>query len=183
MRFSPFVALVTSLVALAGAQWWLRQHPQPTTTAGLIREGDRPRVSLAVQRASRTTGAAPDVPLQQVFGEHCGVLIFYESACPVAKDISPAWRDVDSLHQGAVAIPVRWATVNPDDSLAETFLADRHLPGSPLFVKSKQDAAKLGVTRYPLVYLIGPHGRFLGELPRSPGEIHSLPPLCSERAS
>lgn len=181
-RVSGFAALGASLVLLAAVQ--------PSSRAGAFEAersevvaGSTVDVTLARRRTSDVTPPRSDVvTMAEVAGGGCAVVLFFASTCSVTPKISPLWKGVEKIVRGDRSAAIAWISVNVADSGAEAFMRNEGLPGEPLFVQSSEDLRYLGVTGYPVAYLIGPGGTYLGQIAREPHAIDSLPALCRTRA-
>ena len=184
LKVSAFPIFIASLIILAVIQLLTRPGgAEQASAVAVLHAGDVLRVDLAREplptRGSRWPWKST-VAIRDLSQNRCGIVVFFESTCSVTEDISPAWRGISQLRRDKVSVPVRWVSVNPGDSGAQSFLATRQLPGPPLYVQSAADLGRLGVPSYPRIYLLGPGGTYLTQLSRDPNEIRSFPSVCLE---
>lgn len=180
-RISGFAALVASLGLLAVVQLANRAGAFEAENH-TIRLGVPIDVNLAKRRdAEASAREGPVVSVAELASDGCAVVLFFASTCSVTPKISPQWKGVRAIERGNRSAGVAWVSVNVADAGAEAFMRNEGLPGEPLFVQSSKDLRYLGITGYPVAYLIGPGGTYLGQIAREPGAIDSLPALCKTR--
>lgn len=120
--------------------------------------------------------------LARLFSEQCGVVVFFESNCPVSRRIAERWRGLRDLAPSGAVVPVVWVDVNRDDAGADAFRREFDLGGEGLYVRSRQDLVEFGVQLVPIAYLLDRQGRFVRSA-QTPEQLGSLPPGCSLRGS
>lgn len=70
---------------------------------------------------------------------------------------------------GRATIPVHWVTVNPGDKSATTMVDSLRLRGRVLAMPSLAEANRIGVSHWPMAYLIGREGTLLRKVPADDG--------------
>jgi hypothetical protein len=104
------------------------------------------------------------VPLHDVFGSSCGIMVFFHSACPFCEDMAGQWSGVTSIATPAGDVPAAWISVSSGDSAAADFIG-RHGLAEPWYaVQARDDRLNLGIDGWPTLYLVSPGGRFEGSV-------------------
>jgi hypothetical protein len=116
--------------------------------------------------------------LAKLFSQQCGVLVFFESSCPVCRRIAERWRGLRRLASPGAIVPVVWVEVNRDDAGAGAFRREFDLGGDGIYVRSRRDLAEFGVQLVPIAYLLDRQGRLVRG-GQTPEQLGSPPPACS----
>lgn len=151
---------------------------RPGTELSRVTLGRRPSgrsIPLLAFATGKTT-------LARLFSQQCGVVVFFESSCPVCRRIAERWRGLRDLAPSGAVVPVVWVDVNRDDAGADAFRREFDLGGDGIYVRSRHDLGELGVQFWPIAYLLDPQGRFVGS-GQTPEQLGSLPPICALHGS
>ena len=165
------VALVSQVVLIAVVR------PQSGPRPGLLPGDTIPRdLPVLVLR---------DPPTVQSLGHllvrgECRLLIFFESSCPACELIAPDWEEQELLHIGeAGRAQVTWITVSPEDTGARRFLDVHGLARPGLSLTSSSAWEALGITHWPMMYLVDGQGTVLASPQGRPTEIVGSLPSCT----
>jgi hypothetical protein len=172
------VLVVGLLITIAWQLLGLRSV-ESVPTAELAPGTELPNVALLRVAAS---GQADPVELAEIFGDRCGLMVFFLSTCPFCERMGSAWSNVAEVHIGDAVVPIVWTDVSPVDTGAAAFVAQHDLANPYWYqLNSDQDRRSLGVAGWPRTYVISPgpvfEGRFMS---RDPALPDSLPASCRE---
>lgn len=174
------VALVLSTTALVYQV--LNQSSEVTATTpppvSLIQIGDT-LPDLQISTKHELSRAETSTISQLVDNSNCSLLIFFDSSCPICRDVAPDWKGKRNLQIGTTLIPVHWIAIRQSDTEAGNFLIKYGLHKEPIFLNKGEDASKLGVAGTPTVYLVSRNMVFLGKQAQVPMGIDSIPNFCS----
>jgi hypothetical protein len=132
-----------------------------------------PSVRIRTGKSSKST----DVPARLhdlVRHDRCSILVFFDSSCPICRDMAPSWSSKRFLDVGGDSLPIHWIAINPADTGAAGFIARYRLSEPYFTLVSDADRASLGVTGTPAVFLVDSSMKFLGRRSGEPAQV-SIP--------
>lgn len=181
---SLFGISVTVLVAAVAVQGFAlrRSAAVPHEPPPRLKVGDTLAnarfVAGATLSSIRTRAGLANISLEELTSHRCVVLAFFESHCSGCRQLAPAWSGLDTLPVAGGRIPIYWITAHRTDSGAAEFVQLNRLPARWMAIASRRDQYDLGVTSWPLHYLVGSNRRFLGYLSAIPNPQLKLPLEC-----
>jgi hypothetical protein len=109
--------------------------------------------------------------LPELFGERCGIVVFYSASCPYCRELATQGAFRGSLR----GIPIVWVSTPDRVAHAVDFVREFRLPGPAFMLRSWVDARAMGIVGTPRIMAIGPNARFLAAVSR---RTLSLPESC-----
>lgn len=115
------------------------------------------------------------IPLHEVFGSGCGIMVFFDSRCSYCEQMAGKWSNVTSIATSVRQLPVAWTAVSLADTGAAGFIRRHRLTQPWYAVQTDDDRRSLGIGGWPTLYLLSPGGRFEGEVTSRDPESLDLP--------
>lgn len=122
--------------------------------------------SLVVDAALRAEGDVTSSTtlhaLLQDTGGQCVGLLFFSPECGYCKQIAPSWSGVPTLELAGGEVPVFWIAVDSENEANGEFIAAHDLRAPWYAIPDLQELARIGVDRWPLIYVIDADGAYRG---------------------
>jgi hypothetical protein len=140
---------------------------------GIVIGDTLPEVTLLHRGTSQREG----MPLTALAKARCTFLVFFHSNCPGCRALAGDWNGLSGLSNESSVIPIDWVSFGPDMGAPE-FIEEFDLPSSGYYVEDLNDLTRLGVVRWPSLFLVSGDKVLRSATVGGPHQFDTLPSVC-----